>query len=93
MVADEKIISFPHSLSLEERKNLTVSGVTDIGSYDEQTVIAETELGELTIKGEGLHIIRMSVDTGELIVEGEISSLMYSEIRDTSGGFFSRLFK
>lgn len=91
-MTDEKTISFPHNLSLEERKNLTVSGVTDIGSYDEQTVIAITELGELTIKGEGLHIIRMSVDTAELTVEGEISSLAYSEIQP-SGGFFSRLFK
>ena len=92
-MTDDKIISFPHNISLEDRKNLTVSGVTDIGSYDEQTVTAETPLGELTIKGEGLHIIRMSVDTGELIVEGEISSLMYSELQQNSGGFFSRLFK
>lgn len=91
-MTDEKTISFPHNLSLEERKKLMVSGVTDIGSYDEQTVIAMTELGELTIKGEGLHIIRMSVDTGELTVDGEISSLAYSEIQQ-NGGFFSRLFK
>lgn len=92
-MAEEKIISFPHNLSLEERKKLTVSGVTDIVSFDEQTIVAETELGELTIKGEGLHIVRMSVDTGELTVEGEISTLMYSEIQQQSGGFFSRLFK
>lgn len=92
-MTDEKIITFPHNISLEERKNLTVSGVTDIGSYDEQTVIAVTELGELTIKGQGLHIIKMSVDAGELIVEGQISSLEYSEIHQASGGFFSRLFK
>lgn len=92
-MTEEKIISFPHNLSLEERKKLTVSGVTDIVSFDEQTIVAETELGELTIKGEGLHIVRMSVDTGELTVEGEISTLMYSEIQQQSGGFFSRLFK
>lgn len=91
-MTDEKTLSFPHNLSLEERKKLMVSGVTDIGSYDEQTVVAMTELGELTIKGEGLHIIRMSIDTGELTVDGEISSLAYSEIRQ-NGGFFSRLFK
>lgn len=92
-MADEKIISFPHNLSLEERKKLTVSGVTDIVSFDEQTIVSETELGELTIKGEQLHIVRMSVDTGELTVEGEIVALMYSEIQQTSGSFFSRLFK
>lgn len=91
-MADDKTISFPHNLSLDERKKLSVSGVTDIGSYDEQTIVAETQLGELTIKGDGLHIIRMSVDTAELTVEGEISSLAYSEIQH-QGGFFSRLFK
>lgn len=91
-MAEEKTISFPHNLTLESRRHLTVSGVTDIGSYDEQTVIAETEMGELTVKGEGLHIIRMSVDSSELTVEGEISSLVYSELQQ-QGGFFSRLFK
>lgn len=92
-MTDEKRITFPHNINLEERKNLTVSGVTDIGSYDEQSIIAVTELGELTIKGQGLHIIKMSVDAGELIVEGTVCALEYSEMHESSGGFFSRLFK
>ncbi len=92
-MTDDKRITFPHNISLEERKNLTVSGVTDIGSYDEQCIIAVTELGELTIKGQGLHIIKMSVDAGELIVEGMVSALEYSEMHENTGGFFSRLFK
>ncbi len=92
-MAEEKSISFPQNITLEERKNLTVTGVTDIGSYDEQTVIAVTELGELTIKGEGLHILRMSVDMGELQLEGEISSLQYTDIQPKTQGFFARLFK
>lgn len=92
-MTDEKSISFPQNLTLEDRKKLNVTGVTDIGSYDEQTVIAMTELGELTIKGEGLHIIKMSVDMGELAVEGEIASLTYADIQVKNQGFFSRLFK
>lgn len=91
-MADEKTISFPHNLTLEDRNKLLVSGVTDIGGYDEQTIVAQTEKGELTVRGEGLHIIRMSIDMGELQVEGNIVSLQYSEIQQ-SGGFFSRLFK
>lgn len=91
-MADEKTIAFPHNLTLEERNKLIVSGVTDIGGYDEQTIVAQTEKGELTVKGEGLHILRMSVDMGELAVEGNIISLQYSEI-EQSGGFFSRLFR
>lgn len=92
-MAEEKRITFPHNINLEERRNLSVSGVTDIGSYDEQCVIAVTELGELTIKGHDLHIVRMSVDAGELIVEGTVTALEYGELRESTGGFFSRLFK
>ena len=91
-MAEEKSISFPHNLTLEERNKLTVSGVTDIGGYDEQTIVAQTEKGELTVKGENLHIIRMSVEMGELQVDGNIISQQYSEIQP-SGGFFSRLFR
>ena len=91
-MTDEKLIKFPHSLTLDERRNLNITGVTEIGGYDEQTIIARTEQGELVVKGEGLHIIRMSVEMGELSVEGEIMSLQYNEIRH-QGGMFSRLFR
>lgn len=91
-MAEDKTITFPHNLMLEERNKLVVSGVTDIGGYDEQTIVAQTEKGELTVKGGGLHIIRMSVEMGELQVEGNIVSLQYSET-EPSGGFFSRLFR
>ncbi len=92
-MAEEKMITFPHNITIDERKNLSITGVTDIGGYDEQTVVAVTSQGELTVKGEGLHIIRMSVDMGELVVEGIINSLQYSELRQQSGGFFSRLLR
>ena len=92
-MSEEKIISFPHSVALDERKNLNVTGVTDIGGYDEQTIVAVTQQGELTVRGENLHIIRMSVEMGELVVEGIVNSLQYSEIKQQSDGFFARLFK
>ena len=90
---DEKCITFPHSISLDERQNLTVSGVTDIGGYDEQTITVMTPQGEITVRGENLHIIRMSVEMGELVVEGSITSLQYTEIRKQAEGFFARLLK
>ncbi len=91
---EENKIKFPHNVFLEDRKKLTVSGVNDIGSFDEQTIVAYTDMGELTVRGEGLHINKMSVDSGELAVEGEISALIYSENENpkNGGGFFSRLF-
>lgn len=93
LMLEEKMITFPHNLTLDERKNLSITGVTDIGGYDEQTVVAMTGQGELTVKGENLHIIRMSVEMGELVVEGVINSMQYSELRQQSGGFFSRLLR
>lgn len=83
----------PHNVILEGRRSLTISGVQDIDRYDEQVVVAFTELGELTIKGENLHINKIDVQTGDLNLEGEIWELIYSEGSAKKAGFFSRLFR
>ncbi|MCI8622220.1 MAG: sporulation protein YabP [Provencibacterium sp.] len=83
----------PHNVILEDRRILTISGVQDIDSYDEQSVVAFTELGELTIKGENLHINKIDVQTGELNIEGEIWELCYSDLQQKKQGIFSRLFR
>ena len=75
MTDDKKIPKMPHNVIMEERKKLSVSGVTDIDSFDEQTIIAITEQGEMTIRGWNLHITRLNLEQSELMVEGEISSL------------------
>lgn len=85
--------AMPHHLMLEDRRALSVSGVSDVDSFDELTVVIYTDMGELTVKGEGLHINRLNVETGELTLEGAIQSLTYTEVHSRSGGFFSRLFK
>lgn len=93
-MADEKRISaMPHNLVLEDRRMLTVSGVSDVDSFDEETVVVFTDLGELTVRGSNLHINRLSVDVGELTVEGNIAALIYSDEAPRSGGFFSKVFR
>lgn len=82
-----------HNLVLEDRRSLTVSGVTDVDSFDEQNIVAYTSLGELTVSGSNLHINRFSAEVGELAVEGEICAVSYSDNRPTQGGFFSRIFR
>lgn len=82
-----------HNLILEDRKKLTLSGVRDVEGFDEQTITLLTELGELTLKGEGMHINNFSQETGELSLDGLINSLSYSESSRTEGGFWSRLFR
>lgn len=84
------------NLILENREKLSISGVLDVLSFDDQIVMVETELGLLTIKGENLKINKLSIDTSEVIVEGEISSLAYSDKelgKDKSGSFMSKIFR
>lgn len=85
----------PHNLVLEERRRLTVSGVSDVDRFDEQTVIVFTQMGELTVKGEDLHINRLSLEMGELAVEGEIVSLTYADraAKQPQGSFWGRVFR
>jgi len=83
------------NLVLENREKLSVSGVLDVLSFDDQVVMIETELGLLTVKGQNLRINKLSIDTSEVIVEGEISYLAYSEASQnkSSSGFLSKIFK
>ena len=84
------------NLVLENRNKLSISGVVDVLSFDDQIVIVETELGLLTVKGENLRINKLSIDTSEVIVEGDIASLVYSENKGTDktkGSLISKIFK
>lgn len=93
MAEDKKVIKVPHNLILEDRKHLMVSGVSDIDSFDEETVVIYTQMGELTIKGSDLHINALNIDTGELTVEGNMYSFVYSDVDKSKGSFFSKIFK
>lgn len=83
----------PHTMVVEDRKRLSVSGVTDVESFDEETVALATELGELLIHGYDLHINRIDVESGDLSLEGEIISLTYTDNQPQTSGFFGRLFR
>ena len=81
---------------LENREKLTISGVLDVLSFDDQIVIVETELGLLTVKGENLRINKLSLDTTEVIVEGTIFNLSYSEKnldKKSGSNIFGKIFK
>lgn len=83
------------NLVLENREQLSVSGVLDVLSFDDQVVIIETELGLLTIKGEDLRINKLSIDTSEVVVEGDIFSMNYSEkeMEKKGGSILGKIFK
>lgn len=82
------------NLILENRGKLSVSGVNDVLSFDDQVVIVDTELGLLTVKGENIRINKLSLDTAEVIIEGEISTLVYSQTKqEKTGTLLSKIFK
>lgn len=83
-----------HNVIMEGREKLTVSGVDDVDSFDEVEIIAKTVRGRLVIRGEGLHLEKLSLDTGEIIACGRIDALEYEgESNQESGGFLARLFR
>ena len=82
----------PHSLILEDRSRLSVSGVSEVVSFDESQVVMETERGLLTVEGDNLHVEKLSLDVGELTLQGEIESLCYARESARKGGFWSKVF-
>ena len=99
MVVEERknigLNNIVQNIVLENRNKLSVSGVKDVISFDDELVIIETELGLLTVKGNNLKINKLSIDTGDVSVEGEISNLGYSDPSKKSQeqGLFSKIFK
>ena len=80
------------NIIIEDRKKLTLSGVKDVISFDDETLLLETVLGRLTVKGAGLHIVNFDTASGDLFAEGKIYAAVYTS-DEKNGGFFSRVFR
>ena len=92
MAYDEtRAVSGLHRVVLEDREQLTISGVEEVESFDENTILLTTAHGGLEIQGEGLHIEKLSLDGGDLKVEGLVSALIYQTQSRERGGLLSRL--
>ena len=81
-----------HRGELDGRERLIVSGVDDVDRFDENEIVMTTSAGTLIVTGESLHIGKLSLDGGELHVDGRIDSLLYEDADRPSGGLLSRLF-
>ena len=91
---DNGSLNSVQNLILENREKLSISGVLDVLSFDDQIVILETELGMLTIKGEDLRINKLSIDTQDVIIEGNINTLTYSDKEEKkNGSLLGKIFK
>ena len=81
-----------HRLELTGREKLTVSGVEDVERFDENSIVMMTSAGTLVVSGSDLHIGKLSLDGGELRVDGQIDSIAYEDGLRERGGFLGRLF-
>lgn len=92
-MAYEGGLSAPHHVVIEERKSLTVSGVEDVERFDENSIVLSTSKGTMVVTGENLHIEKLSLDGGDLKVEGDVDAVTYEDDGSVRGGFFSRLLR
>lgn len=81
----------PHKLQLNERRNLTMNGVTEVVSFEETAVVLQTSLGTLIVQGEGLQLKTLTLEGGQVAVDGHICALIYEEPRQSGG--WRRLFR
>ena len=86
-------LSTGHRLTLEGRNQLSVTGVSDVESFDETAAILETSRGTLVLRGRELHMEQLNLGSGEVRLTGEIDSMVYEESLHTQGSFLSRLFR
>ena len=81
----------PQKLTLEDRKHLSISGVEEVESFDENAVVLHTNRGILVVRGRELQLRQLSVDGGQVSVNGTVDALVFEDARK-DGGFFARLF-
>lgn len=87
----EERIRLPHRLTLDERQRLVVTGVTEVVSFDENTVVLVTDMGTLMVGGTQLQLRNLSSEGGQVAVEGKVSAMSYEEPK-AAGGWLRRLF-
>lgn len=86
----EDKLRLPHKLILNERRQLTMTGVTEVVSFDENAVVLCTEMGRMTIHGKQLQLRQLALDGGQVAVDGSVCAIVYEEAKP-SGGWLRRL--
>ncbi len=90
--SDAQPVGRPHTLTIDGRNRATITGVNDVDSFNEAMIVMNTSAGALTLVGSSLHISRLNLEDGQLLVEGQIDALEYDERARGKGGL-GRLFK
>lgn len=96
MDKDNVLTSYNHSVSITERKNIVITGVKKIESFDDEEFLMETNMGFIVLKGESLEIIKLDTYQGNVSIKGKVNSLQYMENKTGKAkddGVFGKLFK
>lgn len=93
---EEKVAQKVHKIMMTNRRGLTLTGIVDVLSFDVGEILLETEQGMLLIKGNDMHVNRLTLEKGEMEIDGRVDSMAYSDIANSAKqaeGFWGRLFK
>ncbi len=93
MTEEQKVGQKPHNVILRSREELEISGVVEVGTFDEDGVTMATTLGDLNVRGSGLHITSLDLITGNVCVSGKVVAVYYTESKRSGGSILNRLFK
>ena len=95
-IGEERRQKKAHNVAMQNRREMTVSGVVQVENFNDNTIALITETGRMTIEGQNLHISKLSLETGDMRIDGQISGIFYSDEFDgkkAAGGFISKLFR
>ena len=92
MLMDAVKPELPHTVVIDNRNSISLTGITDIGSFNEETVLLTTPLGELNITGAQMQVTKLDLESGDVTIEGKIISLTYADTVRKNTGFFARVF-
>lgn len=90
-MTESMALEAPHRVTLDSRQKLSITGVIEVESFDEGSVVLVTSRGNMIVRGTGLHLQQLSLDGGQVCVDGTVDSISYEDPAP-AGGFFSRLF-
>lgn len=90
---NEKELTIPHTFFMEDRKRITLTGVKDILSFDEESVSLITVMGKAVIRGKDIRIDSFGTDSGDMVIDGKFDAVVYLNESASKGGIIGRLFK
>ena len=92
-MTNEKILVNGHNLIMENREKLNISGISEVKSFDEQTVALKTAMGDMTVRGDGLKVVSYDEQSGDIVLTGSVIAIVYTNDNSHKSGFFERIFK